>query len=117
MAKANVDVPDQLLRELENYKDRMGELLMLGLSQDQNPGVPVHVPSVVWCRWEERPSLAHISEREMIHQARAAGMSPVLTRRRNSGLGTKVVVVYPIRPPHRVGQTGSCWVCSENFMA
>ena len=33
MAKTSVEIPDQKMAELEAYKDRLGELLLLGLSQ------------------------------------------------------------------------------------
>ncbi len=33
MAKTTVEIPDQKMAELEAYKDRLGELLLLGLSQ------------------------------------------------------------------------------------
>ena len=33
MAKTIIEIPDERLAELEAYKDRLGELLLLGLSQ------------------------------------------------------------------------------------
>ena len=33
MAKTTVEIPDQKMAELEAYRDRLGELLLLGLSQ------------------------------------------------------------------------------------
>ena len=33
MAKTTVEIPDNRLGELDGYKDRLGELLLLGLSQ------------------------------------------------------------------------------------
>lgn len=75
MARTNVEVPDQLLPDLEAYKDRMGELLMLGLSQ-----IKIQEALLIYQRGlvslGRAAELARVSEREMIHQARAAGMSP-----------------------------------------
>ena len=33
MAKTTVEIPDHKMAELEAYKDRLGDLLLLGLSQ------------------------------------------------------------------------------------
>ena len=33
MAKTTIEIPDHKMAELEAYKDRLGELLLLGLSQ------------------------------------------------------------------------------------
>jgi predicted HTH domain antitoxin len=75
MAKTNVEVPDQLLPDLEAYKDRMGEILMLGLSQ-----IKIQEALFIYQRGlvslGRAAELAQVSEREMIHQARAAGLSP-----------------------------------------
>jgi hypothetical protein len=75
MAKAVIDISDDKLSELEPYKDRLGELLLLGLSQ-----VKIHEVLLLYQRgllsFGRAAELAGLSEQEMIRQARAFGVVP-----------------------------------------
>ena len=75
MAKATIDIPEERLPELEAYKDRLGELLLLGLSQ-----VKVQEALLLYQRgsvsFGRAAELAGLSEPEMMQQARAAGIEP-----------------------------------------
>ena len=75
MAKATVEIPEERLPELEAYKDRLGELLLLGLSQ-----VKVQEALLLYQRgsvsFGRAAELAGLSEPEMMQQARAAGIEP-----------------------------------------
>ncbi len=76
MAKTTVEIPDERLAELEAYKEKLGELLLLGLSQ-----VKIQEALLLYKRGlvslGRAAELAGISERDMIRQARAAGIEPV----------------------------------------
>lgn len=78
MAKTVINIPDDRLAELEAYKDRLGELLMLGLSQLKiREALFLYERGLV--SLGRAAELAGISEREMVLQARAAGLSPAWT--------------------------------------
>jgi predicted HTH domain antitoxin len=75
MAKTTVEIPDERLAELEAYKEKLGELLLLGLSQ-----VKIHEALLLYKRGlvslGRAAELSGISERDMIRQARAVGIEP-----------------------------------------
>jgi len=75
MAKTVIDIPDQKLAELEPYKDRLGDLLLLGLSQ-----IKIQEVLLLYQRglvsFGRAAELAGLSEQEMIRQARAFGVFP-----------------------------------------
>jgi uncharacterized protein UPF0175 len=75
MAKATVEIPEERLPELEAYKDRLGELLLLGLSQ-----IKVQEALLLYQRgsvsFGRAAQLAGLTEPEMMQQARAANIGP-----------------------------------------
>jgi hypothetical protein len=75
MAKTVIDISDDKLAELEPYKDRLAELLLLGLSQ-----VKIQEVLLLYQRglvsFGRASELAGLSEQEMIRQARAFGVVP-----------------------------------------
>ena len=75
MAKTTIEIPEERLPELEAYKDRLGELLLLGLSQ-----VKVQEALLFYQRgsvsFGRAAELAGLLEPEMMQQARAAGIEP-----------------------------------------
>ena len=75
MAKKTVEIPDDRVQELEAYKDQLGELLLLGLSQ-----VKIQEALLLYKRGlvsiGRAAELAGLSEQEMTRQARAAGIEP-----------------------------------------
>ncbi len=75
MTKATVEIPDERWEELQAYKDRLGELLLLGLLQMkiQEALLPYQRGLVSFGRAAE---LAGLSEDELALQARAFSVSP-----------------------------------------
>jgi len=75
MAKTMVEIPDERLQDLEAYKDRLGELLLLGLSQ-----IRIQEALVLYKRglvsFGRAAELAGLPEQEMMYQARAFGVHP-----------------------------------------
>ena len=75
MAKAMIEIPEERLPELEAYKDRLGELLLLGLSQ-----VKIQEALLLYRRgsvsFGRAAELAGLSGQEMVQQAHAAGIEP-----------------------------------------
>ena len=75
MAKTTVDIPDERLAELEEYKDKLGELLLLGLSQ-----VKIQEALLRYKRGlvslGGAVELAGLTKQDMIRQARAADIEP-----------------------------------------
>lgn len=80
MAKTVIEIPDERLPELEAYKDRLGELLLLGLSQ-----VKIQEALLLYKRGivslGRAAELAGLSEQEMILQARAFKVRPRWTEK------------------------------------
>lgn len=80
MAKKIVEIPDDRLQELETYKDRLGELLLLGLSQ-----IKIQEALLLYQRglisFGRAAELAGLSEQEMMRQARAFGVHPRWTEK------------------------------------
>ena len=91
MAKTTVEIPDERLAELEAYKEKLGELLLLGLSQ-----VKIQEALLLYKRGlvslGRAAELAGISERDMIRQARAADIEPAWSA--NPGRGRTGVKVF-----------------------
>ena len=75
MAKTTVEIPDHKMAELEAYKDRLGDLLLLGLSQ-----VKIQEALLLYQRGlvsiGRAAELADLTEQEMVHQARIVGIQP-----------------------------------------
>jgi len=75
MAKTIVEISDEKLAELESYKDRLGELLLLGLSQ-----VKIQEALLLYQRglvsFGRAAELAGLPEQEMVRQARSFGIYP-----------------------------------------
>jgi len=80
MAKATVKIPDERFPELDAYKDRLGELLLLGLSQ-----VKIQEALLLYQRglvsFGRAAELAGLSEQELMRQARAFGVYPRWTEK------------------------------------
>jgi hypothetical protein len=75
MGKTIIEISDDKLAKLEPYKDRLGELLLLGLSQ-----IKIQEVLLLYQRglvsFGRAAELAGLSEQEMIRQARAFGVVP-----------------------------------------
>jgi hypothetical protein len=75
MGKTVIEISDDKLAKLEPYKDRLGELLLLGLSQ-----IKIQEALLLYQRglvsFGRAAELAGLSEQEMIRQARAFGVVP-----------------------------------------
>lgn len=75
MAKTTVEIPDERLEELAPYRDRLGELLLLGLSQ-----IKIQETLLLYERGlvslGRAAELTCLSKQEMIRQAHAAGVHP-----------------------------------------
>ena len=75
MAKATVEIPKERLDELDKYKDRWGELLLLGLTQ-----IKIQESLYLYKRglasFGRASELAGLSREEMTRQARAYGIEP-----------------------------------------
>ena len=70
MAKTTIEISDEKLAELEPYRDKLGELLLLGLSQ-----IKIQESLLLYQRglvsFGRAAELAGLSEQEMIRRARA----------------------------------------------
>ena len=75
MAKTIVEISDEKLAELESYKDRLGELLLLGLSQ-----IKIQEVLLLYQRglvsFGRAAELTGLSEQEMVRQAKVFGVFP-----------------------------------------
>ncbi|MCY3790629.1 MAG: UPF0175 family protein [Gemmatimonadetes bacterium] len=75
MAKTTVEIPDHKMAELEAYKDRLGDLLLLGLSQ-----VKIQEALLLYKRGlisiGRAAEIAGLTEQEVVQQARAFGIQP-----------------------------------------
>ncbi len=75
MAKTVVEIPDERLKEVEAYKDRLGELLLLGLSQIKlQEAVFLYQRGLV--SFGRAAELAGLPEQEMMRHALAFGVRP-----------------------------------------
>lgn len=79
VAKTTIEILDDRMMELDTYKDRLGEILLLGLSQ-----IKIQEALLLYKRGlvsiGRAAELAGLQEQEMIHQAQAAGMQPRWSR-------------------------------------
>ena len=75
MAKTIIEISDDKFAELEPYKDRLGELLLLGLSQ-----IKIQEVLLLYQRglvsFGRAAELTGLSEQEMVRQAKAFGVFP-----------------------------------------
>ena len=75
MAKTTIEIPDDRLAELDAYKNRLGEILLLGLSQ-----IKIQEALLLYKRGlisiGRAAELSGLHESEMIHQAQANGIQP-----------------------------------------
>lgn len=75
MAKTTVEIPDNRLGELDGYKDRLGELLLLGLSQIKTQeSLYLYKRGLV--SFGRAAELAGLSQKELMRQARANDIGP-----------------------------------------
>ena len=80
MAKTTIELPDKYAPELNQYSDRLDELLLLGLSQ-------VKIEEALLRYWRGLISfgrgaeLAGLSQHRMMLQARARGIEPRWTEK------------------------------------
>lgn len=80
MAQRVVEVPDEKVQDLDPYKDRLGELLLLGLSQVRiREAILLYERGLV--SLGRAAEIAGIPEQEMVRQARAAGITPRMSSR------------------------------------
>lgn len=75
MAKTTVEIPDNRLGELDGYKDRLGELLLLGLSQIKTQEA-LYLYKRGLVSFGRAAELAGLSRKELMRQARANGIEP-----------------------------------------
>ncbi len=75
MAKTTIEIPDDRMAELDAYKNRLGEILLLGLSQ-----VKIQEALLLYKRGlisiGRAAELSGLPESEMIHHAQANGIQP-----------------------------------------
>ncbi|MBT3605314.1 MAG: antitoxin [Candidatus Latescibacteria bacterium] len=75
MAKTTIEIPDDRMSELDAYKNRLGEILLLGLSQ-----IKIQETLLLYKRGlisiGRAAELTGLTELEMIHQARANSIRP-----------------------------------------
>ncbi len=75
MAKTSVEIPTEQLFEIEKYKDRLGELLLLGLTQMKiQESLYLYKQGLV--SFGRVAELAGLPLEEMMRQARAHGIKP-----------------------------------------
>ena len=75
MEKVVVEAPDELVAQYDQYRDRLGDIIFLGLLQ-----LKIHEALLFYRRGiaslGRAAELAGVSGEEMIRQARAAGVEP-----------------------------------------
>ena len=75
MSEMIVTIPDESMRELEPYKDRFAELLLLGLSQARlQEALLLYQRGMV--SFGRAAELAHLPEAELARHATALGFCP-----------------------------------------
>jgi hypothetical protein len=75
MAKTVIEIPDEKLSELEAYKDKLGEILLLGLSQMKiQDALLLYQRGIISIG--RAAELSGISEQEIVRHARILGISP-----------------------------------------
>lgn len=76
MAKAMVEIPDEQYAELDKYKDKLSELLLLGLSQMKiEEALVLYQKGLI--SFGRGSELAGISQEDMMRQATARGIEPL----------------------------------------
>ncbi len=71
----NIDIPEDLVQEFDVRRDRLREVILLGLRQLKiNEVLLLYKQGVV--SFGRAAELANLSRQEMIQQARAAGIEP-----------------------------------------
>lgn len=75
MEKFTLEIPDTTAEKLQPYKDKLQDLILLGLQQ-----LKIQEALLLYSRgivsFGRAAEVAGISEKEMIRQARAAGVQP-----------------------------------------
>ena len=75
MAHAVVEIPEDRLQDIEPYRERLGEALLLGISQ-----MRIHEALLLYergaCSFARAAELAGIHREEMMRCARAFGVPP-----------------------------------------
>ncbi|MEA3416288.1 MAG: UPF0175 family protein [Thermodesulfobacteriota bacterium] len=75
MAKATVEIPDERLVELDGYKGRLGELLLLGLAQMKvQEALYLYKRGLV--SFGRASEMAGLSQQDLMRQAKANGIQP-----------------------------------------
>ena len=75
MAKTSVEIPAERHVEIEKYKDRLGELLLLGLTQ-MKIQESLYLYKQGLASFGRAAELAGLPLEEMMRQARAHGIEP-----------------------------------------
>ncbi len=75
MAKTSVEIPTEQLVEIEKYKDRLGELLLLGLTQ-MKIQESLYLYKQGLASFGRAAELAGLPLEQMMRQARAHGIEP-----------------------------------------
>jgi predicted HTH domain antitoxin len=75
MAKATVEIPDEQFAELSKYEDKLGELLLLGLSQ-----IKIEQALILYKKglvsFGRGAELAGLSQQDLMREAKARGIEP-----------------------------------------
>lgn len=75
MAKATIEIPDERFFEFDRYKDRLGELLLLGLAQ-----IKTHEALYLYKKglvsFGRASEISGLSQQELMRQAQAEGIQP-----------------------------------------
>jgi len=75
MEKLHLEIPDEVSQKLKPYKDRLQELVLLGLQQLQiQEALTLYSRGLI--SFGRAAELAGLSEKEMIRHARASGIQP-----------------------------------------
>jgi predicted HTH domain antitoxin len=73
MAKTTVEIPDEQFAELSKYEDKLGELLLLGLSQMKiEQALILYKKGLV--SFGRGAELAGLSQQDLVREARARGI-------------------------------------------
>ena len=75
MATAHVEIPAERLEDIERYKDKLGDLLLLGLKQ-MKIQESLYLYKRGLASFERAAELAGLPLEEMMVQARAYGIEP-----------------------------------------
>lgn len=71
----NIDIPEELMTEFDVNRDRLREVILLGLRQLKiNEALLLYQQGVV--SFGRAAELANFSRQDMVQQARAAGIEP-----------------------------------------